>query len=66
MGGAWKDLWASLKSVVAATAAGVAFVLALLGSIWEPGGKVQIGLISIAVIGFAVITALVYGHQDDH
>jgi hypothetical protein len=52
VGGVWKDIWTSLKSVVGAAASAVAFGLALLGSLWDPGVKIQIGLIWLAVIMF--------------
>jgi hypothetical protein len=54
MGGAWKDVWASLKSTVPA----IAFCLALLGSLWDPGVRIQIGLIWIIVISFVTVAWL--------
>jgi hypothetical protein len=58
VGGVWKDIWTSLKTVVAATASAVAFGLAILGSLWDPGIKIQIGLIWLAVVAFAIISVL--------
>jgi hypothetical protein len=54
--GVWKDLWTSLRSVVGAVASAVAFGLALLGSMWDPGIKVPIGLIWLVVMVFVVIS----------
>jgi len=58
MGDAWKDIWASLKSTVPAIASAFAFCLALLGTLWDPGVRVQIGVIWLAVIGFVTIAWL--------
>jgi hypothetical protein len=58
VGGVWKDIWTSLKAVVAATAAAVALGLALLGSLWDPGKTVQIGLIWLAVMVFVMIAVI--------
>jgi hypothetical protein len=58
MGGAWKDVWASLKSTVPAIASAIAFCLALLGSLWDPGVRIQIGLIWIIVISFVTVAWL--------
>lgn len=55
MSGVWKDIWTSLKSVVGAAASAVAFSLALLGSLWDPGVKVRIGLIWLAVMLFVAV-----------
>jgi hypothetical protein len=41
-----------------ATASTGAFGLAILGSLWDPGVKVQIGLIWLAVVLLVVITIL--------
>ncbi len=56
MRGAWKDIWASFKSVVAASA--LAFALALLGSVWDPGVKVALPIIWLAVFGFLVVSVI--------
>ncbi|PPQ31979.1 hypothetical protein CCS01_16135 [Rhodopila globiformis] len=58
MGGAWKEIWASLTSTVPAIASAVAFCLALLGSLWAPGVRIQVSLIWIAIIGFVTIAWL--------
>jgi len=58
MGGAWKDVRASLKSTVPAIASAIAFCLALLGTLWDPGVRVQISLIWLVVIGFVTVAWL--------
>ena len=58
MRGFWRDAWASLRAVGSWITASVAFGLALLGSIWDPGIKVQIGLIWLAVFALAVLAIL--------
>lgn len=58
MSGAWKDIWASLKSVVSATASISAFVLAMLGSLWDPGISVRIGILWLAVFGLLAISVV--------
>ena len=44
--------------MVAATAAAVAFGLALLGSLWDPGKTVQVGLIWLVVMVFVMIAVV--------
>lgn len=56
MSGVRADIWASLKTVVGATSSAAALVLALLGSFWDPGVTVRIGLIWLVVIGLVVIS----------
>jgi hypothetical protein len=58
MGGVWKDIWTSLRSVAVATASVVAFGLAVLGSLWNPGIEVKIGLIWLVVIILVIVVAL--------
>jgi hypothetical protein len=56
--GFWRDAWTALKAVGSWITASVAFGLALLGSIWDPGIKVQVGLIWLAVFVLAVLAVL--------
>jgi hypothetical protein len=58
MSGVWKDIWTSLKAAVTVITSTVAFGLAILGSVWDPGVKVQIGLVWVGAIGFLVVTVL--------
>jgi hypothetical protein len=58
MSGVWKDIWTSLKTVWGVTAPTVALGLAILGSLWDPGIKVQIGVIWLAVIALIIVSAL--------
>lgn len=58
MGAFWKDAWKSHKAVVGPLANAAALLLALLGSFWDPGVKVPIGLIWLAV--FVLVTASVF------
>src|SRR5690242_15555776 len=58
MGDAWKDVWVSLKSTVSAIASAIALCLTLLGSLWDPGVRIQISLIWLAVICFVTIAWL--------
>jgi hypothetical protein len=58
VGGVWKDIWTSLRAVVSATASAVALGLALLGSLWDPGKTVQVGLIWLAVTVFVMIAVI--------
>ena len=55
----WRDAWASNKAVIGPLATGAALLLALLGSVWDPGVKVPVGLIWLAVfvLAFASIIA---------
>jgi hypothetical protein len=53
--GVWKDIWASLKSVVGLPATVVALGLALLGFLWNPSFQVSFSLISLAVMTFVVV-----------
>ena len=58
MGAFWKDAWTSHKAVIGPLATGAALLLALLGSVWDPGVKVTFGLIWLAV--FLLVTASVF------
>jgi hypothetical protein len=44
--------------VAAATASAVAFLLAILGSLWDPGVKVQIGVVWLAVVVLIAVSAV--------
>ena len=50
MGPFGTDAWASYKAVVGPLATAAALALALLGSFWDPGIKISIGLIWLAVL----------------
>ena len=54
----WKDTWKSLKAVVGMTTSAVAFGLAILGSMWDPGIQIRIGLIWLAVVILVVVAVL--------
>lgn len=56
MGPFGKDAWASYKAVVGPLATAAALLLALLGSFWDPGIKVPIGLIWLAALLLVVIS----------
>ena len=58
MSGVWKDIWTSLRAVVPAIASAIALGLALLGSLWDPRIRVQIGLVWLSVIGFVLIAII--------
>lgn len=56
MGAFGKDAWASYKAVVGPLATAAALLLALLGSFWDPGIKVSVGLIWLSVLLLVVVS----------
>ena len=59
MGGFWRDAWGAFRGAVGPLATAAALVLALLGSFWDPGIRVSIGLLWLAALGIAVVAILV-------
>jgi hypothetical protein len=55
----WRDAWTSLRSTISGITGAVALGLALLGSLWDPGIKVQVGLIWLAVFALLALSVLV-------
>ena len=55
-GGFWTDAWRSYKAVVGPLATAAALLLALLGSFWDPGIKIPIGLIWLVVFLLVVVS----------
>jgi hypothetical protein len=54
----WRDAWASFKAISGPILTGAALILALLGPLYAPAAKVQIGLIWLVVASLIAMAIL--------